>query len=123
MKGEDFVALVESSPSMAAALRNMCRKRLFKKAIKSYSLNLKRGLTDDDLVAAFYDADIDRTGLLNIDEVRRIMHQMDPNFPMEDIKELMKFVDVDQDGKMSLDEFKSLFRQFENVKAEATAKQ
>lgn len=118
MKGTDFVALVESSPNMAAAMRNMCRKRLFKKAIKSYSLTRNRGLTDEDLIATFHEADIDRTGMLNLDEVRRIMHQMDPNFPLEDIRLLLKFVDCDQDGKISLEEFKALFRQFENVKAE-----
>lgn len=121
MKAEDFIAVVESSPNMAAALRNMCRKRLFKKAIKSYSLTHNRGLTDEDLVATFHDADVDRTGLLNLDEVRRIMHEMDPNFPLEDIRALLKFVDVDQDGKIGLDEFKSLFRQFEDEKAKETA--
>jgi len=116
MNGEDFLALVESSPNMAKALRDMCRKRLFKKAVKTYALESKRGLSDDDLVAAFYDADIDRTGTLNLDEVRRLMHRMDPNYPMEEIQALLKFVDVDGDGKISLDEFKSIFRQFEDVK-------
>ena len=41
MKREDFFALVNSSPGMAAALRNMCRKRLFKKAVKQFSKQFK----------------------------------------------------------------------------------
>jgi Ca2+-binding EF-hand superfamily protein len=116
MKGEDFLAAVESSPELASSLRNMCRKRLFKKAVKAYSLEKTRGMTNEDIVAAFYDADIDRSGALNLDEVRRLMHRMDPSFPMEEIRELLKFVDVDGDGKISLDEFKNLFRQFEAEK-------
>lgn len=116
MKGADFHALINSSPAMAASLKDMCRKRLFKKAVKSYSLEQKRGFSDDDIVAAFYDADIDKSGHLNLDEVRQLMHRMDPDFPVEEIKALLKFVDVDEDGKISLEEFKRLFRQFEEDK-------
>jgi serine/threonine protein kinase len=116
MKGEDFFAVIEASPEMASALRNMCRKRLFKKAVKAYSLQKKGGLTDDDIVAAFYDADIDGTGALNLEEVRRIFHQMEPEYPMSEIKALLEFVDVDEDGQITLEEFKRLFRQFEDEK-------
>ena len=119
MKGDDFLAAVESSPGTAASLRNMCLKRLFKKAVKQYSLSKRRGLSDDDLVAAFHDADVDGTGYLDIDEIRRIMHRMDPNFPMEEIVALLKFVDVDEDGLVSLEEYVRLFRQFEEEKEEA----
>jgi Ca2+-binding EF-hand superfamily protein len=116
MQGEDFLAVVESSPEMAASLRNMCRKRLFKKAVKSYSLSKQRGLSDADLVEAFHEADIDRSGSLNLDEVRRLMHRMDPNFPMEEIVALLKFVDVDEDGLVGFEEYIRLFRQFEEEK-------
>ena len=60
MRGDDFMAVVNSSPGTAAALRNMCRKRLFKKAVKQFSLHKNRGLSDDDIVAAFHDADLDK---------------------------------------------------------------
>jgi len=116
MKGEDFLTLLETTPEMASALRDMCRKRLFKKAVKAYSLEKNRGLSDDDIVAAFHDADIDGSGSLNLDEVRRLMHGMDPKFPMEDIRALLKFVDVDEDGQITLEEFKRLFRQFDDEK-------
>ena len=102
---------------MAESLRNMCRKRLFKRAVKAYSLEKKRGLSDDDIVAAFHDADIDRSGSLSLEEVRRLMHRMDPNFPIEEIQALLKWVDINEDGQMTLLEFKRLFRQFEDEKA------
>ena len=116
MRDEDFLAVVNSSPEMASALRNMCRKRLFKKAVKTYSLEKNRGVSDKDIVAAFHDADIDNNGALEIGEVRRLMLRMDPNFPIEEIKALLKFIDVDEDGMVSLDEFKQIFRQFEDEK-------
>mmetsp|Transcript_17780 Transcript_17780/g.48362 ORF Transcript_17780/g.48362 Transcript_17780/m.48362 type:complete len:328 (-) Transcript_17780:1334-2317(-) len=82
MKGSDFLALLESSPEMAQSLRDMCRKRLLKKAVKQYSLSIKRGLSNEDIVAAFHDADIDHNGSLSLEELRRLIHRMDPNFPM-----------------------------------------
>lgn len=111
------MAVVNSSAGMAAALRNMCRKRLFKKAVKQFSLEKNRGLSDDDIVAAFHDADLDKSGFLNVEEVQRLMHRMDPKFPLSEIHHLMKFVDVDEDGQISLEEFKRMFRQFEDEKA------
>eukprot|EP00934_Nitzschia_sp_Nitz4_P007088 Nitzschia sp. Nitz4//scaffold23_size168460//94488//97284//NITZ4_002225-RA/size168460-snap-gene-0.162-mRNA-1//-1//CDS//3329543653//7078//frame0 len=116
MRGEDFMAVVDANPSTAATLRNMCRKRLLKKAVKQFSLYKKRGLSDEDLVAAFHDADLDKTGYLNIDELSQLMRRMDPKYPMSEIHQLMKFVDVDEDGKIGLEEFKKLFRQFEEEK-------
>ena len=120
MKGEDFLAVIESSPEMAASLRNMCRKRLFKKAVKNFSLEAHRGLSDDDIVAVFHDADVDCSGTLDLDEVKRLMHRMDPKFPLEEIKALLRFVDVDEDGQITLEEFKRLFRQFEDEKVSAS---
>lgn len=116
MNGEDFLKLVESSPGTAATYRNMCRKRLFKKAVKAYSLSKKRGLSDEDLIKAFHESDIDKSGSLNLDEIRRLMHRMDPDFPMNEIKALLNYVDVDEDGQVGLEEYIRLFRQFEDVK-------
>lgn len=122
MKGDDFIAVLESQPELASSLRNMCRKRLFKKAVKAYTLDTRRGVSDEDIVAAFHDIDIDKTGSLDLEEVRRLMHRMDPNFPMSEIRELLEFVDMDGDGQITLEEFKRLFRQFEDEKAETINK-
>lgn len=121
MLRKDFLALVESSPEMANSMKDMCRKRMFKKAVKNVSLQKKRGLTDDDIVAVFHDADLNNSGSLSSDEVRNLMHKMDPTFPEEDISALMKFIDVDEDGLITLEEFKRLFRQFEKFEVQRTA--
>ena len=77
MRREDFLAVVESSPGLAEALRNMGRKRYLKKAVKQLALAKNRGLSDEDIVAAFHEADMDKSGYLNVNEVQNIMHQMD----------------------------------------------
>jgi serine/threonine protein kinase len=117
MSGADFRAVVDSNPNMASALKNMCRKRLFKRAIKAHSLKQGRSLSNEDIQKTFDEADVDRSGSLNLDEVAEIMTHMDPNFPRSEIEALLKYIDVDEDGKVSLEEFKRLFRQFEDVKA------
>uniref|UniRef100_A0A7S2EJ89 Calmodulin n=1 Tax=Trieres chinensis TaxID=1514140 RepID=A0A7S2EJ89_TRICV len=115
MLGSDFLSVVESSPETAAALRDMCRKRLFKKAVKNYSMGMMgRGLTNEDIVAAFHEADKNKDGRLSHDEIRDFMHHTDPTIPDQEIKALVKFIDVDEDGYCGLDEFKRLFRQFEH---------
>jgi len=113
MLRSDFLELLESSPESAQALKDMCRKRLFKKAVKAFSRAKNRGLENDDLIQAFHDADQDRTGYLSHNEVRDIMHKIDPNFPDHEIAALLNYIDFDQDGQCSLQEFKQLFRSFE----------
>ena len=113
MKGPDFLAFLETSPETAETLRNMCRKRLIKKAVKKHSLEKNRGLTNDDLSRAFKEIDLDQSGLVNIDELRSFMNKMDPTLPDSEIVKLMKFVDVDEDGYLNFQDFKRLFRSFE----------
>jgi len=118
MLGDDFLAVVESSPELAASLRNMCRKRMFKKAVKLTIIQKKRGFTQEDIEAAFHDADSDKSGRLSLSEVRALFHNVDPNFPEEEIVALLKFLDVDEDGYLNLDEFKRIFRCFEDSRYE-----
>jgi len=101
MTGADFLAYLETSPKTKTSLLNMCRKRLFKKAVKKYSMEHNRGFTNDDLTKAFQLADADNNGILDIDEIRKVMHAMDPSIPEEEIVELFKFIDVDDDGSLS----------------------
>jgi len=104
---------LETNPETKEMLQNMCRKRLFKRAVKAHSIGQKRGLTNTDLMKAFDDVDVDKSGDLSLDEIRKLMHGMDPTIPEEDLVMLMKYLDVDEDGKISVEEFKRIFRQFE----------
>jgi len=91
----------------------MCRKRLFKKAIKGYLTGKKRGFTNDDLLSAFDDVDSDKSGYLSLDELRILMRSMDPTMSEDELVKLMKYLDVDEDGQLGSDEFKRIFRQFD----------
>jgi len=112
MKSADFHEFLKNRPETKAILENMCRKRLFKRAVKAYLLGNKRGLSNDDLTKAFEEADIDNSGDLSLDEVRKLMHAMDPTIAEKDIVGLLKFIDVDEDGKLNFNDFKRIFRQF-----------
>lgn len=74
------------------------------------SLDNKRGFTSEDLEAAFDQADTDRTGTLNLEELTALFKAMDPDFPENDVQAFLKYIDLDEDGRMSLNEFKLLFR-------------
>lgn len=115
MKGSDFKAIVGAFPEMSAPLRDMCRKRIFKKAIKQMNREHRRGFGEADLIAAFSLADKDKNGMLGFDEIRAIMHQLDPNFPESEIRAVMEHIDIDEDGHVGLEEFKRIFRVFENM--------
>ncbi len=79
----------------------MCWKRLFKKAVKRYAMEHKCGISNEDLVKAFEIADKDKSGELDYEELRSLMHSMDPANQEEDIKELMRYLDVDDNGRLS----------------------
>jgi CRP-like cAMP-binding protein len=113
MKAEDFLAVLEASPEISKSLKSMALKRLFKRAVKAYSLEIGRGLTNEDIEHVFHQFDVDGNGSLDLNDVTRLMHRMDPDFPEAEIRALLNFVDVSEDGQITMDEFKSLFRQFE----------
>lgn len=115
MKGSDFVAMIEAFPEITKPLRDMCRKRIFKKAVKQLNTENRRGFGEEDLIAAFKMADKGEDGKLCIDEIREIMHKLDPSFPESEIIAVMKFIDVDEDGHIGLEEFKRIFRVFETM--------
>lgn len=110
MRGSDFLEVVKHNPDLVESLRDMCRKRMFKKAIKKLALDMKLGLTFKDVEAAFYEADKDKSGSLSLDQLRFLFRRMDPDFPEEDIVAFLQYIDLDEDGRIGFDEFKLLFR-------------
>jgi hypothetical protein len=112
MRGADFLEVVESSPELASSLRDMCRKRLFKKAVKKFARDNHRSFSVAGLEQAFRDADVKRKGSLSLDELRTLFRRMDPNFPEGDIVAFLNFIDVDEDGRLDFEEFKMIFRVF-----------
>ena len=79
----------------------MFQKRLFKMAVKRDAMEHKCGISNEDLVTAFELADKDKSGELDYEELRSLMHSMDPTIQEEDIMELMRYIAVDEGGKLS----------------------
>lgn len=114
MRNSDFYSLLESDPAHARALSDMCRKRMFQKAVKSYLLSQNSGLGDNQLAKAFQDADKDSSGSLSLSEVRDLMLHMGSNsaIPEKDIRALLKSLDLDEDGQVSLKDIIEMGKSF-----------
>jgi len=115
LSGADFFALLESDPVHARALSDMCRKRMFHKAVKSYLLSQNSGLGGVvELVKAFRDVDKDNSGSLSLSEVRDLMLHMGNNsaIPEKDLRELLESLDLDEDGIVSLNDILEMSKAF-----------
>lgn len=101
MRGADFQALLKSDPAHARALSDMCRKRMFLKALKRYLLSKSSDLKGDELVKA-----LENAGSLSLDEVRDMMLHMGSNsaIPEKDVDELLKSLDLNEDGQVFLND-------------------
>lgn len=110
MQASDVLRMMESSPETAKRMKDNCCKELFKTAAQYLSLERKRALWGDDIVATFDEVDSDQSGLINLDELRGLIHGMDPAIPMEEIQAVMNFVDADADGTISSKEFRRFWR-------------
>jgi len=53
----------------------------------------------------FEHADKDKSGSLNINEIRLMLKGLDEDFPEAEIIKIMKGMDVDNNGRVSLEEF------------------
>lgn len=115
MRGADFFALLESDPAHARALRDMGRKRMFQKAVKSYLLlSHHSDLSDGELTKVFHDADKDKSGTLSLSEMRDLMLHMGQNsaIPERDLRELLKSLDLDEDGQVTLKDILEVSKSF-----------
>ena len=90
----------------------MCRNRMFQRATKSYLLKQNSGLSNEDLVTAFRDADKDKSGSLSFQEVQDLFINMGHNseIPEDDVIEYFKSLDLDEDGQIRLEEFQRVFK-------------
>jgi len=104
MTGSNFMSLLESSPETARFLRDMCNKRLLKRA-----MGVGKAYSDSDLREIFDFVDLDKSGKINLSELRVVMKKLDNDFPEEQIRNLMKMLDLDEDGFVNFEEFKHVF--------------
>jgi len=102
MKGEDFMALVDSTPDFEASLRDLSRRREFKKALKK----AKKGENEKPLRELFDMIDVDKDGKLSALEVKTVLRNFDESFPDEEVNALVQSMDLDGSGYVTWKEFK-----------------
>ena len=74
---------------------------------------MKGGNTEEKLAEAFHVFDRDKNGLISIDSLKRVMgnlgltseHKTQDKLTEEDLEELIKYADMDEDGFISYEEF------------------
>ena len=107
MKARDFYELYNSSSQIKNSLREVCYRREFQKALVKKT---NKEFPDvQDLRQVFDAADLDKSGVLLIDEVTDILKSFDPSMTEEEIKDTVISLDLDNSGRISFDEFKIIF--------------
>ena len=108
LKSKDMHRLFKETPSLESSFYDIILRRDFKKAICAAT---KRAFpeTEEDLRAAFDDMDTNKSGVLELDRLRRVMLEFDPSYTEEDIRCLLDSMDLSKTGSLSWTEFKIVF--------------
>jgi CRP-like cAMP-binding protein len=108
MTSHSFEKLLESSPKLEESLRELSLRREFRRAIV---LKLKKsfGKSRSELQEVFDEIDLDKTGRLNIDEVRDLLTHLDKSITEEALEKMIQTLDLQKTGYVSFEEFRSVF--------------
>lgn len=110
MKKKEFERVVEQNPWwVKKSLRDISLRREFQKAIVMLT-NQSFPATDEVAMRQVFDAaDVNKSGRLELDNVREMLRAFDKSFTDEDVKEILMALDLDESGDIGFDEFKRMF--------------
>ena len=108
LRDYDFYKLLDLHPTLKESVRDTCYRREFQKAIclmtkKPFPKNEK------DLKAAFDAIDINKSGVLELRNIRNAIKRLDGSFKESDIRAILQSLDLDNSGEVSWPEFKRIF--------------
>lgn len=104
LPGETFRDLVQSSPTMQQALKELQYRREFKKAVV---LRTRKEFPYENPEEAFKAAtENDGTGRLDLESLGKLMRELNPDYTDEDIKGVLSALDLTESGQVSFDEMK-----------------
>lgn len=106
MLGHDFRQLMDASPNLKESLIDMMNRRDFKKAVVS---KLGSEFPYEDPRKAFDACDAKKRGALLLDDVAKLMRDMDKDYTEDELQMMMQTLDLSKDGKISFDEFVKVF--------------
>jgi len=106
MDGVDFRKLIEVAPNVKDSLLDLSRRRAFKKSVVS---KLKKAFPYQNPREAFDAADTNKSNTINIEEVAKLLREMDSTYTDEDIEDVINALDLKKSGDVNFDEFKKVF--------------
>jgi CRP-like cAMP-binding protein len=108
LRSEEFHKISESHPAMKESIRDMCLRREFQKGV---CVKSQRPFpeTENDLRSAFDAVDVDKSGKLELRNIRNLIERLDSRFTDQEIHEILKSLDLDENGSITWEEFKLIF--------------
>lgn len=104
--GKDFRKLVNSSPNIQDAIRDLQLRREFKKAVVR---RLRKEFPYHNPREAFQAADDQKKGMLDKTSIGKLMRELNPEYTEDEIQELLDALDITKSGNVTFDEFKKVF--------------
>lgn len=91
------------------SLRDLSLRRYFLKAIVSKT-NTAFPATEERKMREVFDiADVNKSGKLELDNIREMIHAFDKSFTDAEIKEILDALDLDETGAVTFEEFRRMF--------------
>lgn len=110
LQADEFFRTIDSRShkTMKESIRDICFRREFQKAVcvmtgRSFPKNEK------DLRKAFDAVDKNKSGVLELRNIRNAIKRLDPTFSEDEIRQILQSLDLDSSGQVSWAEFKRIF--------------
>ena len=100
--------LFEADPSLHDDFRELLLRRDFKKALCA-EIKTIFPTTDEEIRAAFDIIDADGSGAIDFEELRGIVMRFDPTYNLDDIRDMLASLDLNQSGSLTWKEFHRIF--------------
>mmetsp|Transcript_17481 Transcript_17481/g.37780 ORF Transcript_17481/g.37780 Transcript_17481/m.37780 type:complete len:799 (-) Transcript_17481:259-2655(-) len=110
MAAKDFFALYKSSSSMTQSVRDICFRRDVQKAI-SKKLGTDFSTNVDDVRKAFDAVDLDKNGVIDLEEVKALLRSIYPSLSDDDplFSQVLQSLDIDGNSSIEWEEYKKIF--------------
>jgi serine/threonine protein kinase len=106
LPGHSFRKLVNNSPHIRLAIRDLQLRREFKKAVVK---RLKKEFPYDNPQEAFQAVDEEARGFLDRASIAKLLRESEPDFSDAEIQEMMDALDITKSGIVTFDEFTKVF--------------
>jgi serine/threonine protein kinase len=105
----DFYKVLKEHPAVQDSIRDVCLRREFQKAVV-FTTKKSFPTKERELYEAFNVADENRSGNLDLSDIKSMLQRMDATFTDEDIRAILESLDLDGSGAVSFEEFKRMFQ-------------